>query len=71
MTLNEALIKMGPELNPSDKIFVWDPINKIMYKAEFWRLLDDPFYEDIRQRPAAFQTDRLFVLLKSQEKQLL
>ena len=71
MTLEKLLIEKGPDLNPSEKIFIWDPIEKVMYKSEFWRALDDPIYEDIRKREAYFQTDRLFVLLKSQEKQLL
>ena len=63
MTLEQALIKAGESTLPSEKIFVWDPIKKVMYKAEFWRLLDDPNYEEIRKQEAVEIDWRIFYLL--------
>ena len=56
-----------------DKVYVYDFNRSLVYSNEFWRLLDDPIYEDIRSRQAVEVGWRIFYLLndKSQEKQFI
>lgn len=63
MTLEQALIKAGEDILSMDKVYVYDLDKSIIYSAEFWRLLDDPNYEEIRKREAVKVDWRIFYLL--------
>lgn len=70
VTLEEVLVKNGADILSYERVFVLDPQSGAQYIQEFWRILDDPIYEDIRKRQAVQISDRLFYLLKenSQKK---